>query len=879
MNQDKLDISNRLLESRDAIKQHIKDGHSHRFLEENTRSVDEYFRACFEISSVGPDMGLEKNPYAFIALGGYGRSELCLHSDIDFLFLFKKRISNDAFKLVREIVYPLWDMGLDVGYAIRSMEECIDLANESHDILVPLFDARFICGMSVLHTDLMERLEKSIFKQKEKKIVQWLVEQNRERHEYFGDSTYRLEPNIKEGQGGLRDYHTILWLARLKYGVKYPRDLEYLGRVSHEEFKSLDRSLGFLWNVRNRLHWLTRRRCDQLHFEKQIQLAELMEYKKVNGYQPVERFLGDLHQQMEMIKQQNLMFLYEMGYLKKGKPRKRPARQSRIKGLIVERDMLNFNSLEEILENPGLLIEIFEESMDLKIPLNAEAKRIVREFSYLADFEYITSSHVIKSFERILLARSPVFNVLREMLNTGFLIRLFPEMKNIMNLIQYDEYHLYPVDKHLLRTVQTIKNFGANGNDPSSPLCHELYGELKKKKLLLWAALLHDIGKGNPEGDHSRTGAAMAETMLANRGFKKSEVETVSYLVKMHVFLIKTATRRDIHDEETAILCARRIPDIERLKMLYLLTVADSMATGPNAWNDWIATLLRTLFLRVLNILEKGELASIEVIEEMDKKKRECLALVSSDHARENVESIFTVLSPRYLLYASVGEILEDIERYQQLGDREFIWTVSRWKSANTRTVKVCAKDRPGLFSKIAGTFTMNNMDIIDAQIFTWRNQIAVDIFEVKAPPDRLYENERWAQAEKELNSALSGELDLATALEEKLTEAMRRMKSRSTKRPTRVVVDNQSSSYFTIVEVFTYDFPGLLFSITDSLFRCGLDIWVAKIATKVDQVVDIFYVRDFDGQKVDSAEQIEVIRSTVKDRIAKPVALVTGGN
>jgi [protein-PII] uridylyltransferase len=269
----------------------------------------------------------------------------------------------------------------------------------------------------------------------------------------------------------------------------------------------------------------------------------------------------------------------------------------------------------------------------------------------------------------------------------------------------------------------------------------------------------------------------------------------------------------------------------------------------------------------VLNILEKGDLASREVVREIEIKKERVLAAFKTDAERRSLEGLFGFLSPRYLLFATPDQILQDISCYQQLGDREFVWNVTRKAESETRTVKICAKDRPGLFSKIAGVFTLNNIDIIDAQVFTWRNKVAVDIFEVNPPPDQLFEEERWLRAEDNLEAALAGKLDLAGALNQKIA-GYRRKKSPLINRPDRIAIDNHSSSFFTIIEVFTYDYPGLLFNITDALFACRLDIWVAKIATKVDQVVDVFYVRDFDGQKVDLPEQVEAIKSAVSERL-----------
>jgi [protein-PII] uridylyltransferase len=838
------------------------------FLKQHARLLDDYFRQTFETSMVGPRLDVSKNPYAIIALGGYGREEQCVHSDVDLLFLFKKNVPAKAENLIQEIIYPLWDIGLDVGYATRSVKECLSLAGEDFEVLIPILDARFICGWSLIYSELMDQLRKRVIFKKSRSIINWLVRNNEMRHAHFGDSAYLLEPNLKEGQGGLRDYHTMLWIAQIEFNTKHPRDLEYLGLLSHEEFQALRNSLAFIWNARNRVHYLCGRKCDQLNFENQLKLAESMEYKNVNGQKPVERFLGELHGRMEYLKQQHLMFLHELGVEKKRKRRRKSKKKSKVEGLeVIKWGMLNFAAPEKIMASPDLLIKIFEESARLKIPLSAEAKRLVKEFLYLVNKNYRISQPIVKSFERILVAPAPTFNVLNEMLNTGFLVRFIPEFRNVINRIQYDEYHLYPVDKHLLRAVQTVKKFGTAKETSLEPLCETIYGELKNKKLLLWAALLHDIGKGESEDDHTVKGSEIIKKILTRKGHKSEEVETVAFLVQEHLFLIKAATRRDIYDEETAIFCARKIKDIERLKMLYLLTVADSISTGPMAWNDWTAALLRDFFLKVLNVLEKGELATEEAVKVIEQKRNDVIDSVNTPEAKNEIGDLFASMSPRYRLYMPAQDMLEHIELYRKLGDADFIWDIQRSIDANTRSVNICAKDRPGLFSKLAGVFTLNNIDILDVQVFTWRNNIALDIFKVKPPPDQIMEDEKWARAEKNLATALSGELNLGAALEKKVA-AYRNSHRRISNKPHRVTVDNTSSSFFTIIEVFTYDFPGLLFSITDALYHCGLNIWVAKIATKADQVVDVFYVRDLNGDKVDEPDQVTEIKAAVLERL-----------
>ncbi len=862
-------ISHTLNQKRDQLISKFPEMQPAAFLQQHASILDNYFRESFEHSLVGPKLALYKNPYAMIALGGYGREEQCVHSDVDILFCFQNKVPKAAADLIQEIIYPLWDLGLDVGYATRTLKECIDMSRKDPIVLTPILDARFICGMSLLFSELQDTLRQKVLTKQSNKIITWLVDKSRERHLRFGDSTYLLEPNLKEGQGGLRDYHTMLWIGRIKLDIRQPRDLEYLGYLSHEEYQSTRKALSFIWNVRNHLHQASGKKSDQLYFENQIQLAESMHFKTRSGQQAVESFLGELHANMDFMKQQFLMFLSEHGYANTYRKKNRYRIAVQVEGLTMNRDMLDFVSSEYVLKKPALLIRIFEESARLKTPLSGQAKRIVSEFRHLVDNDIRTDTQVLTAFEYIL--REPVFtiDVLGVMLDSGLLLSLIPELKGIVNRIQYDEYHVYPVDKHSLRTVQTVRAFGTEQDTSGCPFCGNIWKGLKNQKRLLWAALLHDIGKGTPEKNHAKTGAKIARKIMTGFGYPEHDTETVSFLVEQHLLLMKTATRRDIHDEETAIMCARIIKKVSRLQMLFLLTVADAVSTGRNAWSEWTMTLLRDLFLKVMNILKKGELASRHAVQNIEKKQDVILASAKAPDERNRLAVTFNIMSPRYVLTLPPADILEDIALYQSLNDREFVWHISKDETADTRIVRICAKDRPGLFSKIAGMLTLNNLDILDAQIFTWRNNIALDIFTLKPPLDKIFENERWAIAERNLASALSGELDLASQLKKKM-KAAAIIKPRVSKRPHKVNVDNESSSFFTIIEVFTYDFPGLLFAITDALYQADLDIWVAKISTNIDQVVDVFYVRDVDGQKVDSENQVSFIKDVIYQRLPK---------
>jgi len=869
-----MDLSTILMQKKKKLISAVAKTYNNKFLQQHSAILDEYFLESFYSSLAGSAMGLDKNPYAIIALGGYGRQEQCIHSDIDLLFLFKKNIPEKAEELIQEIVYPLWDIKLDVGHATRTLKECISLAGEEYEVLTSLMDARFLCGISQLYLELRDQLRKKVIFRQSKKIINWLVETSLERHHRFGDSTYLLQPNLKEGQGGLRDYHAMCWIAKAKFNLIEDKDFECYGYLSHSEYEGIRNALSFIWHIRNSLHFLSDRKCDQLYFEYQIQLADNLNYKGKNGQQPVERFLGELHCHMELLKQHYLMFIYEHGKTIKKKRCFKNGHNTKANNIKIVGGRLDFLSSNHIVNSPDLLMTIFEQSARLKLPLSSEANRVVREFLYLFTDDYANWSPVVRSFERILVAPASIFNVLNEMLRTGFLVCFIPEIHRIVNRIQYNQYHIFPVDKHSLRTVQTIKKFIESEIETQADnLCVMLYKDIKRKPLLLWAALLHDIGKGEQGEDHALKGAKIVKNILKRKGYGSKDIEIVSFLVKEHLFLIKIATRRDINDEETAIFCAKRIRDVELLKMLYLLTVGDSISTGPKAWNDWMSYLLRDLFFKILSILEKGELASVEALHIVNKKKDQLIGSIEMFQEKIDIEALFSIMSPRYRLYMPAEEILEHIRLYKKLDFHEVVWEIAKTDNRNTRTVTICAKDSPGLFSNIAGVLTINGIDVFDARIYTWRNNIAFDIFEVRAPFDQIYENQKWDKALECLRSVIKGDLDLAAMLKERISVYQKKpqnMDDDCLYRPNKVVFDNETSSFFTIIEVFTCDFLGVLYSVTDILFRCGLDIWVAKIATKVDQVVDVFYVRDFDGQKVDQSEEVDVIKNAIYNVLLK---------
>jgi [protein-PII] uridylyltransferase len=861
--------SQELKESRNHLISLLSEGEVPEILEGDlTEIVDQYFRNGLLESKVGNELFKKKRPFAFVALGGYGRKELCLHSDIDIMILFGRKIPSNAKELTQEILFPLWDLGLDLGYGIRTIKDCLDLSLDDFEVMTSILDARFVCGDSPLFLSLMDKFQQKVIKKKGKALSRWLKGQEDIRMATFGDASHLLEPNLKAGIGGLRDYHQILWLARVFLNLRTHRDLEYLGTFSYREYQDLDENLSFILLVRNHLHQLSERKNDQLIFEYQEEIARRLGFRDLKDYLAVEQFMGELHASMTSIK--SLHHSFFSGHLHEFQdPKKDIPAQSVSEGLHIYRGELNFNSATAILSNPSLLLEIFEKGAVGGSSLSLEARRLIREFLYLVDDDFRESKKTSRQFLNI-INQPRAFEVLDQMYETGFLCALIPEFEQIRNRVQFDRYHIFPVDRHLLQTFRELKSLAQK----NEILLLDILSDISNPEPLFLAALFHDIGKTGK--DHASRGVKLARRILKRFHYEKVGTEDLLFLIGNHLLLAETATRRDLYDEKVVVQCARMIGDPDRLKMLYLLTWADSNATGPRAWNEWTANLVQELFFKILHILEKGELAtpstSRKVKNTLSRLRREMTGKID----QKGLESLFEVMSPRYLMETNSKVINHHIELYQSLprfrkGQKEpaFIMEAKEDESADCWEITFFAEDRPGLFSDFAGVMSLNNINILSAYIYTWRYGTAVDIFRVTRPLDPIHSDEVWAKIKKDLKNTITGKLSLVYRLSEK-AETSLLSPNKKPSQPPRAIVDNESSDFFSLIEIFADDHVGLLYLITHTLFSLRLDIRIAKIATKGDQIADVFYVRDLEGQKVEDKEQVVEIQEALLHQLRK---------
>ena len=617
---------------------------SRTFQEDHCESFDAYFRRCHQDTKVGHHLFKKKMNFAVLAVGGYGRKELNFHSDIDVLILFKSKIPALAKDLSADFFYPLWDLGVDLGYGVRSLRDCLSLCRDDFEVLTSLMDARFLCGDSPTYLTLMENLYKKVITKRAVAFIRWLEDNHQVRKETFGDASYLLEPNLKDGIGGLRDYHQILWSAGASFGLRSPRDLEYQGKLSHNEYRELRESLHFIWLVRNTLHHLAGRKNDRLGFEYQKKMAEKLGFQDKGSFLAVEQFMGKLHSAMATIKSLNRSFMTSY-FSDKTAPGKQ-FETTQVNGLHVQMGEIGFDSATSILSNPSLLLSIFEESARSECPLSMEAGRLIREFLFLVDDAFRESPENVNRF-RSILNGSRAFESLDKMFEVGFLDAFIPEFQDIRDRVQFDAYHIFPVGRHSLETVRFLKSPG----NEKDLLLLDIYSELLDPEPLFLAGLFHDLGKAGK--DHARKGGGIARGILKRMHYEEKATEKIVFLIENHLLLMETATRRDLGDEKVVVQCARTVGDPERLKMLYLLTWADSRATGPRAWNTWIANLVQELFFKVLNMLERGELAT----EDASRKVEKTLAAV-----RKQMPELEGNVDPGRVFFHPVAKIPPELQ-------------------------------------------------------------------------------------------------------------------------------------------------------------------------------------------------------------------------
>ena len=810
---------------------------------------------------------------AVVATGGYGRGTLAPGSDVDLLFLLPYKQTAWGESVVEAMLYVLWDLKLKVGHATRSVEECIADAKADMTIRTALLEGRFLLGDEALYADLTQRFDKDLMQRSASEFVEAKLKERDARVTRAGASRYLVEPNIKDGKGGLRDLNTLFWIAKYVYRVREPRELVKAGLFTDEEFRLFARCEEFLWRVRCHLHFLTGRAEERLTFDWQAQVAERIGFAGRHGLSAVERFMkayfltakdvGDLTAivcaELEARQAKHRPVLDRV----LGRWRRRRAGSLDADDFVVENDRIRLRDDGAFERDPVNLIRLFWLADRHNLPIHPDATRLATRSLKLVGQSVRDDAEANELFLDILTSRNAPEVVLRRMNEAGVLGRFVPDFGRVVAMMQFNMYHHYTVDEHLIRSIGVLADIDARRVEKEHPLSHRIVDTVQNRRALYVAMFLHDIAKGRPE-DHSVAGAAIARKLGPRFGLDAAETDTAAWLVEHHLLMSTTAQSRDLSDAKTIESFARVVQTMERLKLLLILTIADIKAVGPGVWTGWKGELLRTLYYETEVVLSGGvsEIARLDRVRRAQAELRETLA----DWPAELFEAYVQRHAPAYWLKVEASRRAKHARfvREAESAGRSVATAFATDAFRGVTELTVMSPDHPRLLAIVTGACAAAGGNIVDAQIFTTSDGTALDtIFLSRAfdlDADELRRAERIALA---IERALKGEVKIA-----ELVESRRPVKERPKTFyvAPEVIVDNSLSSRHTVLEIAGLDRPGLLYDLTTALGRLNLNIASAHIATFGEKAVDVFYVTDLTGTKVSHPSRQAAIRRALLD-------------
>lgn len=810
---------------------------------------------------------------ALLAAGGYGRQEMAPYSDIDLIFLVPYKLTPHTEQVVEFMLYFLWDLKLTVGHATRSIDDAIRLAREDFTIRTNMLESRCIAGDKSLFKKFWKRYTREIMDGSENEFVEAKLGERDSRHDKMGDTRYVLEPNIKDGKGGLRDLQTLFWIAKYIYQVADIRELIRKDVFTKDDVRLFDKASNFLWTIRCNLHYLAGREEDRLTFDNQQEVAVRMGYRDHAGTRGVERLMkhyfliakdvGDLTRVLcavleEQHKKRHRRF--RLPTLSFGK--------NSYNGFQIDTGRLNVASRADYKADPIKLITLFQTALERDIDIHPRALRSARQSLSLIGPALREDPAANAAFVEIMTSKRNPEKTLMAMNETGVFGRFIPDFGRVVAQMQYDMYHVYTVDEHTIRTLGILHRIEAGELAEDHPVSTTVVKEVQSRRVLYIAVMLHDIAKGR-KGDHSEIGADIALKLCPRLGLNDWETETVSWLVRYHLLMSKIAFKRDLDDAQTISDFVKIVQSPERLRLLLVLTVVDIRAVGPKVWNAWKATLLRDLYFRaqedISGTLDEGRR------ERRIEAAKEALRHTLKDWDAEWVERFLSRARDHYWIsfdtetLARHARVARDVD--QDATRMAVKSTVSQ--SQDVTEIIVYAPDHPGLFASIAGAMALSGASIVDAKIITLSDGMAMDTFWIQDEHGQAYdEPRRLKRLKNRVERALQGELLPARELAKARQQAMP-SRTQVFKVPPRVLCDNSISNSATVIEVNGRDRLGLLLDLTAVLTAAGLQISSAHISTYGERVVDVFYVKDAYGLKITNDKKLDALREKLIQALA----------
>jgi len=838
-----------------------------------TRLMDEivtfvYDRTAQDLAKEGMT---QDEHLVLLALGSYGRKELSPHSDLDLLFLVPDEISQWTQVFTERMLYMLWDIGLDVGYSTRTAKDCYTLAKDNYEVLTSIIDGRYLKGDSIFLSTFKWDFKKRVLEKVGSDFVRAKLQIMEDRLEKHGGTVYVLEPNLKEGMGGLRDIHTALWVAKVLFDVDSladlarSRDLEILDQ---DDYLALEESLNYLLKVRCELHFTSNTARDLLTMERQPVIARKFGVKDRKDIPAVEKFMQEYYEHAGRVHH------ITMGVIKRSMERKRSA--PRILQRLKERDLgdgyyaANGNiytrkdAMEFLREDPIRILEIFRKYQNTNLELSPELSLAMRKSPDLIDRDFRRSKSAADIFFSILWDDRRLYDTLLLMNELGFLGQYIPEFATIHCKMQHDYYHTYTVDEHSIRAIKEIVELPAS-KDPVMHVYQQVWEEIKTERdLIFLTLLLHDVGKGKGS-NHSETGAVMAAKAGKRLGLTEDQIEMMEVLIRQHLVLSHVAQRRDLHEERTILETARLLGTPDRLKFLFLITMADLKAVGPGVWNEWKASLITELFIETLKAIEQGGINREVLLEKILLGRAFVEERLSLDHSPEKVKAELDILTERAYMVYRPRVLSRLIDMKLKMGDDPVHLSWRQVKRGGFTNLFVVSHDHPGLFSQIAGVLSANNVNILGAQILTRKDGVVFDVLHVTDSVMKpIQDKVKFRIVNRELKKAIAGDLDVEELFTSRNLSLPLDRRDRTPTAPPRVEIENDISEEHTVIDVYATDMIGLLYRITSTLASLGLSIYTAKVSTKVDQAVDVFYVKDLEGRKITNVKELDRIRKTL---------------
>lgn len=805
---------------------------------------------------------------SLVAVGGYGRAELSPQSDIDLLFLTPHKRTPWHEQIVEYILYMLWDMGLKVGHSTRSADECMRQARADLTIRTALLEMRWIWGDQPLFFDLRNRFQMEIISGTAEEFVEAKLAERDARHTQMGDTRYVLEPNVKEGKGGLRDLHTLYWIAKYLYRVEDVNTLAENGVITRDSARRFTKAQAFLWTVRCHLHYLAGRPEDRLTFDVQPEIAARMGYSERGVNKGVERFMKHFFLVAKDVGDLTRLFCSLAEEQQKRKPRLRLARllflkRAKLAGFGMDGDRLTVLQKDQFETDPVAMIRLFHTALEQDLDIHPRALSLVHRNLKRIDAKLREDPEANRLFLSMLTSRKNPEVALRHMNEAGVLGRFIPDFGRVVAQMQYDMYHVYTVDEHTLQALGMLHAIENGELREEVPLSSEIIHKIDSRAALFAAVMLHDIAKGR-NGDHSVLGAEIAMKLGPRLGLSDAETETVAWLVREHLTMSRVAFKRDIEDPKTIADFVAIVQSPERLRLLLCLTVADIRAVGPTVWNGWKGGLLRELYQRAEEVMLGGLAQPREFrVQAAQSALRDGLnrlgwpAADIDEHIARGYPNYWTSFDRDTLQHhARIIRTAETSKAPLTVESR-----IDRQRSVTEITVYT--SDHPGLFSQIAGAMAVSGANIVDAKITTMTNGMALDTFCIQNNDGTAFDTpSRLARLSSVVEQVLAGQM----RLDRELASRKGKLPTRAAvfKVPPRVIIDNKASATHTLLEINGRDRPGLLYAITAAMTRLGLQISSAHVSTYGERVVDVFYVKDIFGLKITHDRKLEQVREAL---------------